>query len=271
MRLHVKHQTVYHYEKPVSYTIQSLRVSPRPHEGLIVLNWRVQADGQRDLPSFVDGFGNLVHCRSVNRPHESVRLLVEGEVETTDTAGIVRGGAEPLPPAFYLRPTPLTMSDPAICSLAEQVSRCKTTLERLHALMIAVRDRVDYRLGATDTTTSAAEALERGVGVCQDHTHIFLAAARHLSIPARYVGGYVWTGVEIQEYGASHAWAEAHIEDLGWVGFDAANRICPTAAYIRASIGLDYASAMPVRGVRRGDTTENLAVRVAVTAKGVDQ
>ena len=68
MRLHVKHQTVYQYEKPVSYTIQSLRVSPRPHEGLIVLNWRVQADGQRDLPSFVDGFGNIVHCRSVNRP-----------------------------------------------------------------------------------------------------------------------------------------------------------------------------------------------------------
>jgi transglutaminase-like putative cysteine protease len=271
MRLQVKHQTVYRYERPVSYTIQSLRLSPRPHEGLIVLNWRVQADGQRDLPSFVDGFGNVVHCYNVNRPHESVTLIVEGEVETLDTAGIVRGGPEPLPPAFYLRSTALTMSDPDMRSLAEQVRRCRTTLELLHALMIAIRERVDYKLGATDTTTSAAEALERGVGVCQDHTHIFLAAARHLGVPARYVGGYVWTGAETQEYGASHAWAEAYVKDLGWVGFDTANRICPTAAYIRASIGLDYASAMPVRGLRRGDATENLAVRVAVTARGMDQ
>jgi transglutaminase-like putative cysteine protease len=271
MRLHVRHQTVYRYERAVSYTIQSLRLSPRPHEGLVVLNWRVQVDGQRDVPSFADGFGNIVHCCSINRPHHSLTLLVEGEVETTDTAGIVRGGMEPLPPAFYLRSTPLTVSDPAIQSLAEEVGRRKSTLERLHALMIAVRERVDYKLGATDTTTSAAEALERGVGVCQDHTHIFLAAARHLGIPARYVGGYVWTGAETQEDGAGHAWTEAYIEDLGWVGFDAANRICPTAAYIRASVGLDYTSAMPVRGVRRGDTPEDLAVRVAVTAKEMNQ
>jgi transglutaminase-like putative cysteine protease len=271
MRLHVKHQTVYRYEKPVAYTIQTLRLSPRPHEGLVVLNWRVQADGQRELPSFADGFGNIVHCCSVNRPHDCVALAVEGEVETTDTAGIVRGGAEPLPPAFYLRSTPLTQIDPALRSLAEEVGRCRSTLERLHALMIAVRERVDYKLGVTDTTTSAAGALVRGVGVCQDHTHIFLAAARHLGIPARYVGGYVWTGTETQEYGASHAWAEAYVEDLGWVGFDAANRICPTAAYIRASVGLDYTSAMPVRGVRRGNTAENLAVRVAVTAKEMNQ
>ena len=129
MRLRVKHQTSYRYEKPVSYTIQSLRLSPRPHDGLIVLNWRVQADGQRDLPSFIDGFGNLVHCYSVNRRHESVTLMVEGEVETIDTAGIVRGGPEPLPPAFYLRLTPLTMSNPDMRSLAEQVRRCSTTLD----------------------------------------------------------------------------------------------------------------------------------------------
>src|SRR5215470_299688 len=121
MRLQVKHQTTYRYDAPVSYAIQSLRLSPRPHQALAVLSWRVQADGRRELPSFVDGFGNLVHCHSVNRTHDSITLLVEGEVETTDTAGIVRGGTEPLPPLFYLRTTALTVSDPAIQSLAEEV------------------------------------------------------------------------------------------------------------------------------------------------------
>jgi transglutaminase-like putative cysteine protease len=271
MRLQVRHETVYRYDKPVSYTIQTLRLSPRPHDGLAVLSWRVQADGRRDLPAFVDGFGNIAHSYSVTRPHESISLLVEGEVETTDTAGILRGGVEPFPPGFFLRPTPLTIADEAIMALAEQATTGKTALERLHRLMIEVRERVDYRLGVTDVGTTAAEALARGIGVCQDHAHIFIAAARHLGIPARYVGGYLWTGLESREYGASHAWVEAYVEHLGWVGFDAANCICPTAAYIRASIGLDYASAMPVRGVRRGDSAEDLAVRVAVTARGMDQ
>jgi transglutaminase-like putative cysteine protease len=271
MRLQVKHQTVYRYDEPVSYTIQSLRLTPQPHQGLAVLSWRVQADGRRELPSFTDGFGNLVHSYSVNRTHDSITLLVEGEVDTTDTAGILRGSSEPLPPLFYLRSTPLTTADEAIEALATEGGRGKSSLERLHRLMIAVRARVDYQLGATHTATTAAEALAQGVGVCQDHSHIFIAAARRLAIPARYVGGYLWTGVETHEYGASHAWAEAYVEDLGWVGFDAANCICPTAAYIRASIGLDYASAMPVRGIRRGKSAEELAVRVAVTAGAGDQ
>jgi transglutaminase-like putative cysteine protease len=271
MQLQVKHQTTYRYDAPVSYTIQSLRLSPRPHHGLSVLNWRVQADGRRELPFFTDGFGNIVHSHSINRTHDCVTLLVEGEVETTDTAGILRGGAEPLPPAFYLRATPLTVADAAIEALAAENGHGKSTIERLHRLMIAVRERVDYRLGATDVATTAAEALARGVGVCQDHSHIFIAAARHHGIPARYVGGYLWTGVETQEYSASHAWVEAYVQDLGWVGFDAANCICPTAAYIRTSIGLDYSSAMPVRGIRRGESAEDLTVRVSVTAGAGDQ
>jgi len=271
MRLQVKNQTVYRYDAPVTYTIQSLRLTPRPHQGLTVLNWRVQADGRRELPFYADGFGNIVHSHSVNRIHDSITILVEGEVETTDNAGILRGAAEPLPPLFYLRSTPLTSADAAIAALAVESRQGKSSLERLHRLMIAVRGQVDYRLGATDTATTAAEALAQGVGVCQDHSHIFIAAARHLGIPARYVGGYLWTGVETHEYGASHAWAEAYVEDLGWVGFDTANCICPTAAYIRASIGLDYASAMPVKGIRRGKSAEELAVRVAVTAGTGDQ
>jgi len=137
-------------------------------------------------------------------------------------------------------------------------------LARLHNLASAVRDAMDYQIGVTDVQTAAADALERGAGVCQDHAHVFIATARLLGIPARYVGGYLWTGPESRDYDASHAWAEAYVPDRGWVGFDPANRICPTASYIRASVGLDYWSAAPVRGVRKGTSTETMAVKVTV-------
>jgi transglutaminase-like putative cysteine protease len=144
-------------------------------------------------------------------------------------------------------------------------------IARLHALMHGVRDRMAYRAGTTDSQTSAAEALASGVGVCQDHAHLFIAAARALDVPARYVGGYLWTGDDDAEYEASHAWAEAYVDDLGWVGFDPANRLCPTENYIRVGIGLDYWTAAPVRGIRRGVADEALSVRVQVRLGTAEQ
>ena len=120
-------------------------------------------------------------------------------------------------------------------------------------------------------TTTAADALARGFGVCQDHAHLFIAAARLIDIPARYVSGYLWTGVDAQPFDASHAWAEAFVPELGWVGFDPANRICPTENYIRVAVGLDYSAAAPVRGLRRGPAEESLDVEVQVRRQGGDQ
>jgi len=270
MRLQVRHQTAYHYASPIDYAIQTLRLSPRPHDGLAVLRWRVRGESRHELPSFVDCFGNRAHSHTVNRPHTSAAVFVEGEVETRATDGVVRGAAETLPPAFFLRATPLTTPDAAIGELA-RAAMGKSELDRLYALMNAVRDRLDYRPGVTDAATPAAAALVAGAGVCQDHAHLFIAASRVLGIPARYVGGYLWTGDEVHEYEASHAWAESYVEHLGWVGFDAANRICPGEAYIRTAIGLDYWSAAPVRGLRRGAASERLAVKVSVMQAGAQQ
>lgn len=270
MRLQVRHQTAYHYASPIHYAIQTLRLTPRPHEGLSVLRWRVRGETRHDLPAFVDGFGNLAHTHTVNQAHSSAAVFVEGEVETLATDGIVRGAAEPLPPVFFLRPTALTAPDGELAAFAASIGGT-STLDRLHALMNAVRDRIDYRPGVTDAATPAAAALVASAGVCQDHAHVFIAAARLLGIPARYVGGYLWTGDDIHEYEASHAWAEAYVEDLGWVGFDAANRACPGEAYIRTAIGLDYWSAAPVRGLRRGEASERLAVKVSVMQAAVEQ
>jgi transglutaminase-like putative cysteine protease len=129
--------------------------------------------------------------------------------------------------------------------------------------MAALHGRVAYELGATHAHTTAAQAFEDGRGVCQDHAHIFIGMARHLGIPSRYVTGYLVTG-DGQDATASHAWAEALVPGLGWVGFDAANGVCPTDHYVRVAGGIDAASVAPVRGTRRGGSTEAMTVSVSV-------
>jgi len=261
MRLVIRHQTSYLYSTPIAYAIQVLRLTPLPYDGLNIIRWRVRGEARHELPSVVDGYGNVVHCHTVNRSHQKAAVTVEGEVETQPTDGIVRGASETLPPLFYLRSTRLTAADPAIEALAHSCSG--NPYDRLMALMEAVRSQVDYRAGVTQASTTAAEALRLGAGVCQDHAHVFIAAARAVGFPARYVGGYLWAGDEGAEQ-ATHAWAEAYLPDFGWIGFDPSNRTRPGEAYVRASIGLDYWSAAPARGIWRGAAEESLAVDVKV-------
>lgn len=261
MRLAIRHTTVYRYTQPIAYAIQTLRLTPRPYDGFRVLAWRVGGEGRHGLPSLVDGYGNIVHCHTVGRAHDRAAIVVEGEVETSASEGLVRGAVETLPPLFYLRSTPLTAIDDAIRDLA--LSTPGTGYDRLIALMETVRRRVDYRADATDSTTTAAEALRIGAGVCQDHAHLFIAGARAMGIPARYVGGYLWTGGD-GGCEATHAWAEAYLAGFGWTGFDPSSGGLPGEAHVRAGIGLDYGSAAPVRGVRRGAGAESLTVEVEV-------
>ena len=265
MRIRIRHRTVYAYDHPIVYAIQTVRMTPQPHDSLSVIHWSLRGESRKPLPQVIDGYGNIVHNHTVNRPHSEAEILVEGEVETRDAQGVVRGAPELLPLNFYLRETPLTVADEELEAMARDSVGNLAALDALHALMGTVRDRVDYRPGETDAMTTAAEALTSGQGVCQDHAHVFISAARRLGYPARYVGGYLWAGEQASAYEAGHAWAEAYVADLGWVGFDPANRICPAESHVRVAIGLDYWSAAPVRGLWRGEGTENLAVEVEVT------
>jgi transglutaminase-like putative cysteine protease len=100
------------------------------------------------------------------------------------------------------------------------------------------------------------------VGVCQDHTHAFLACARSLGIPARYVSGYLCT--EDASHLASHAWAEAWLDDA-WYSFDVTNELARPERHLKLAVGLDYLDACPVRGMRRGSGLgEQMHARVVV-------
>jgi transglutaminase-like putative cysteine protease len=263
MRLRVRHESAYAYATPATRAIETLRLTPRSHDGQFVVDWRIDIDHDCRLDQSTDPFGNAVHSFTVEGPLPGLVIVAEGRVETTDTSGVLSGQVERFPPVIFLRDTPLTMSDEAIRDFAREHAEGKP-VDVMHAIMQGIRDRLTFKVDATDTGTSAVEAFKGGHGVCQDFAHIFIAAVRHLGIPARYVSGYLRRTDGQNEQEAGHAWAEALIDGLGWVGFDPANGIAPTDAYVRLAIGLDYLGAAPIRGTRYGGSGEKLTVRIEV-------
>lgn len=266
MRIHVRHETQYRYDAPAGGVIQTLRLTPRNHDGQYVVEWRIDVSENCRLDQHEDAFGNIAHAFTADGPFTWLRVLVEGEVETQMTNGVVQGAVERFPPSLYLRETPLSRADAAISAYAKETpTRAGTDLlAMLHDLLGRTHGDIAFDTDPTNVGTTAAEAFALKRGVCQDLTHIFIAAARSLGIPARYVGGYLHRADGVIQQEAGHAWAEAFVPDLGWVGFDPANDTCPTDAYVRVAIGLDYLGAAPVRGVRQGGDGETLAVTIHV-------
>ncbi len=273
MLIEIRHVTTYRYETPVRYSIQSLRLTPPSFDGQDVTAWTISAPGFETGIGYRDGFGNIVHLASVSGLHDGITIEASGIVETEDRSGIVRGLTELAPRRVFLRETDRTVPDKGIRELARGVSNCKVprnVLDCMHALMRAVQDAVEYEIGSTHHHTTAAEALAAGRGVCQDHAHVFISAARIIGVPARYVNGYFLSGT-LAPSEAAHAWAEAWIDGLGWVGFDPANGMCPTERYVRLAWGFDAGSASPIRGIQRGGENEALDVRVEVDQQGGQQ
>lgn len=260
MLLHIRHETHYHYDKPVQYSIQALRLTPRPEGGLRLKEWRITAPGRRRAQT--DAYGNLSHFLTIEQPHEEIRVLAEGWVETDDSAGAWLDDDGKLPVLAFLQETPLTRADDAIRSLvAESLPAGGDFEQRMAALMAAVEGRVEYRSGVTDVECGAIEALRHGYGVCQDHAHLMIACCRAAGIPARYVSGYLYTGDA--GHLASHAWMDAW-DGTRWLSCDATHRRFAGPAYCRLAVGRDYLDACPVRGIRHGGGAEAMSARVLV-------
>ncbi len=266
MRLHIAHSIVRRYNPPAAGVTQVLRLTPRNHEGQYVIGWRIDVSTDVRLNAHEDAFGNLTHVFSADGPFEELSVKVDGEVETQNAEGIVRGTVERFPPSLFLRDTSLTQADAGIRDFALDVRAANNgnILAELHALLDRLHEGTiceshpSYPAAAT-----AAEAFARKRGAVSDLTHIFIGASRSLQIPARYVAGYLCNDGHAEQ-DSGHAWAEAFVPDLGWVSFDPANGVCPTDAYVRIAIGLDALGAAPVRGTRYGTGGETLAVAIKV-------
>lgn len=264
MKLRISHQTVYRYDQPVRNLVQSLRLTPSVFEGQRTYDWQIDVSGGLRGPGFRDGAGDWIEGWTVRGPAEEVAITIAGRVETRDTAGVLRGHREQIHPLTYLRDTAATRAEAGLADLAASAGETPDALDLAHRLSAAVSGAIAYAPGQTSFHTTAAEALEQGEGVCQDHAHALIALARHRQMPARYVSGYLHADAAGQAHEAAHAWAEIHVGGLGWVGFDPANRCCPDERYVRLGSGLDAQDAAPIRGIAavKGVETMDVAVNV---------
>jgi transglutaminase-like putative cysteine protease len=268
LRLSVQHTTRHAYAAPVIHGLQRLRLRPKPTHGQQVLEWEMRLEGAVPQAEYEDQHHNSTALVLVEPGVRELVISCSAVVETVGNSGIIGQHSGNMPLWCFLRQTRLTRPGPKLRTLVASLGANSggdraDQLALLHALSDAVGDAVRYEAGQTDVATSAEEALAVGRGVCQDHAHIFISAGRLLDIPMRYVSGYLKMD-DRDEQEAGHGWAEAHVEGLGWVGFDVSNRLCPDERYVRVATGCDYREAAPVTGIATG-TGESAAPQVNIT------
>ena len=262
MRIRVSHQIIHRFDPAARTVNQILRLTPLSFDSQYVLRWRVDIDADGARRETEDAHGNAVISYSHYGPIERVTISAVGEVETSDAAGVVRGAAERLPPEMYLRESPLAQVNGALRTFAaEATSGGANPLDSMHRLMAALHEVIAPPADETDAAGSAIEAFALRRGRARDFAHIFIACARFLGIPARFVSGYR-VGDETGRAGV-HEWAEAHIPDLGWIAFDATCPICPDDRYLRVAIGFDGQDGVITRSAHSGGEEKvETAVRV---------
>jgi transglutaminase-like putative cysteine protease len=268
MRIAISHTTAYRYARPAKGVIQTLRLTPRNHAAQHVARWRVEIDADARLRQSEDAFGNIAHTLDAAGPIETFSIHVEGEVETRDTAGVLSGAVERFPAELFLRATDLTAVTPEMAQYASEAqASCgerQDALSLMHALMSSLHRDVAADPSPPESPARAPDAFQARRGGSHDHAHLFCAMARHLGVPARYVSGYFRRADGVVDQKAGHAWAEASVEGLGWVGFDTINNLCATDAHVRVAVALDHLGAAAVRGSRIGGSDETLSVAVKV-------
>ena len=272
MKLLVRHQTTYRYAASAGRVAMRLKLMPVDTSGQKVIEWQVSVNDDPLTAFRANSYGEQEAIWIRHDQLDDAVIVAEGLVETRETHGVVGHLNSGVPPFYFLRETPLTRASDGIVAMARALPDDDGPLGRLHALSAAVSDAVHYRAGVTHADTSAAEAFALGAGVCQDHAQVFIAGARALGVPARYVSGYLLAG-DGDLLHETHGWAEAFLPDLGWIGFDPSNRVCVTERYLRVASGLDADEAAPIRGsvTVAGDITIDADVRIAQAEDGVEE
>ncbi len=271
MRLRIEHTTRYEFARPVTHGLQRLRLTPKSTHGQKVLDWQMRLTGAVLQVEYEDHNHNRTDLVSVEPGVTVVEVHCEGTVVTADNSGVIGHLSGHMPLWSFLAQTSLTRPGPKVRAIMAGIDQPRDQpLAMLHRLSTLVLEAVDYVTGETSVRTSGEEAATIGAGVCQDHAHIFIGAARALGVPARYVSGYLMMNDRIEQE-AGHAWAEAHVEGLGWVGFDVSNGISPDERYVRVATGRDYSEAAPITGMSYGAGESLLEVRLAVEQQHAEQ
>ncbi|MDP2416996.1 MAG: transglutaminase family protein [Hydrogenophaga sp.] len=273
MKFHIHHTTRYTYSQPLLYSVQTLHLWPASGPCQTVESWDIRTPGI--LHAQPDGQGNRVHSFSLVASAEEalqhITVVAKGQVTTLGTAEFADTGR--LHPAFFLRSTPLAEPHPRMAMWALQTvpalvaARARSeqpAVDDLLALASAVADKVQYRAGSTGVETTALEAFDWELGVCQDQAHVMVAVCRSIGLPARYVSGYFYAKGEPDL--ASHAWVDVcnNLHTNQWVSLDVTHRCLSDERHIRLAAATDYTACLPIKGLRRGGGDEHMAVDIRI-------
>ena len=277
----IRHLTRFRYKTPVSESLMELRMHPRTEGPQRCLSFLISIDPRTRVYQYRDYLGNAVDHFDVPGHHRELKIVAEALVEIDpfpelpnrlepsawdelDAQAAAGDYWEMLMPSQFAEPTE------ALLSLIEplRVRRRDDPLSFLRELNAAIYEWFEYVPKATRVDSPIDHAIEARKGVCQDFAHIMTALVRHVRIPCRYVSGYVYRRSENQDRSpesASHAWVEALLPNLGWVGFDPTNNLIAGDRHIRTAIGRDYADVPPTKGIFRGKSESHLTVSVRVS------
>jgi transglutaminase-like putative cysteine protease len=276
----VRHITKFRYATAVSESGMETRMHPRTDGSQRCLNFHLSVSPRCRLFSYRDYLGNHIHHFDIPVPHEQLVIVAESLVEVQPPQEIPASMAqeawieldtlvgqedcwEMLLPSEFITPTPL------LEKLRQQlaVRRRDDPLTVLRQLNEDLCKAIEYAPKSTRVNSPIDEALHNRKGVCQDFAHIMIALVRSIGIPCRYVSGYIHQQAEDANSSgenATHAWVEALLPRLGWVGFDPTNRIVAGERHIRTAIGRDYSDVPPTKGIFRGQAASELTVAVRV-------
>ena len=271
----IRHVTRFRYSAPITQSVMEARMQPRTEGSQRCLSFQLSVTPSTRVHNYRDYLGNVIHNFDVPGEHRQLSIIAQSQVEVRPLAElpasmpasvwdeISQNEYDMLVASHFTHPSPL------LSALAEelQVERRDDPLTFLRELTAQIYDAFAYVPETTAVDSPIDDALKARQGVCQDFTHIMLALLRPLGIPARYVSGYLYSreGGTRSTPGASHAWVEALLPDLGWVGFDPTNNLIADYRHIRVAIGRDYDDVPPTRGVFKGKAETELSVSVRVT------
>ena len=279
----VRHVTTFRYEPAVRESVMEIRMQPRSEGSQRCLSFHLDVSPGANVLQYRDFSGNIVHHFDVPGQHSEVRVVAESTVEVQETSVPRAADAgdwadldaqlstddywEMLLPSQFAQPTD------RLLELSRELNweRRGNPLDLLIRLNEAIYNRFAYVPNSTKVDSPIDDALGTRQGVCQDFTHIMIALVRQLRIPCRYVSGYLFHNTEGSEKkdrssdGATHAWVEALVPRLGWIGFDPTNNLLGCERHIKVAIGRDYADVPPTRGVYKGEAQSELGVAVTVS------
>lgn len=258
MKLMINHQTHYQYSDWAKNSIQYIKMTPQSNLHQQVFNWNVSVPGEKQIKK--DAFHNVWLTSSQTDPYQQISIMAQGIVEINHQNQF--GAEDRVAPMVYLQTTATTVCNSEMLEFAQMYVKTQSLLE-FQKLAQELLIRMPYISASTTVTHTAIESFSAQQGVCQDHSHVLIAMAKALGVPARYVSGYLY--VNNQSHLASHAWAELYI-DGQWQVFDVSNQLFRPDSHVYVAVGRDYWDVAPVRGVRQQGGIETMYSIVQVLA-----